>query len=66
MGDISGLVADLIKELVILNRGESAPALYTLTGIEAEGRSSKRRKSTRTRVRQDLVQLLDHRDGKKW
>ena len=65
MGDIFGLVADPIKELVFLNRGESAPTLYTLTAIEAEGRSSKRRKSTRKRAGHDLVQVLGHRDGKK-
>ena len=59
MGDNSERAADLIKELLILNRGESAPTLYTLTVIEAE-----RRKSRRKKVRQDLVQVLDHRDGK--
>jgi hypothetical protein len=59
VGDNSERAADLIKELLILNRGEGAPTLGTLTAIEAEGR-----KSRRMRVRQDLVQVLDHRDGK--
>jgi hypothetical protein len=58
VGDNSERAAGLIKELLILNRGESAPALCTLTVIEAEGRKSRRK-----RVRQDLVQALDHRDG---
>jgi hypothetical protein len=47
-------VIALIRELLILNRTESAPALVPLTIKEMKGR-----KSQRKRIRQELVQALD-------
>jgi hypothetical protein len=47
-------VTALIRELLILNRAESAPAVAPLTIEEMKGRKSKR-----MRIRQELVQALD-------
>jgi hypothetical protein len=59
MSDDSEQVTALIKELLILNRGESTPPLESPTVKEIEGRKSKRR-----RIRQELVQVLNRRDRK--
>jgi hypothetical protein len=53
MSDHSEQVTDLIKELLILNRGESSPTVEPSTEKEIEGRKAKRR-----RIRQELVQAL--------
>jgi hypothetical protein len=50
----------LIKELLILNRAESAPTREPPTVKEVEGRKSKRK-----RIRQELVQVLGLHDRKK-
>jgi hypothetical protein len=47
-------VTALIRELLILNRTESAPAVAPLTIKEMKGRRSQRKK-----IRQELVQALD-------
>jgi hypothetical protein len=54
MSDDAEQVTALIKELVILNRAESASPLESPTAQEIEGRKSKRR-----RIRQELVQVLN-------
>jgi len=59
MSDSSEVTA-LIKELLILNRAESTPAIESPTEEEIEGRMVKRR-----RIRQELVQVLHLRDRKK-
>jgi hypothetical protein len=46
-------VTALIRELLILNRVESAPTFQPPTVKEVEGRKSKRK-----RIRQELVQVL--------
>jgi len=60
MSDDSVQVTALIKELLILNRTESTPLLEPPTVTEVEERNSKR-----TRLRQELVQVLHIRHGKK-
>ena len=50
----------LIKELLILNRAESAPTRELPTVKEVEERKSKRK-----RIRQALVQVLGLHDRKK-
>lgn len=60
MSDDSEQVTALIKELLILNRTESTSTLESPTVQEIEGRKSKRRK-----IRQELVQVFNRRDGKK-
>lgn len=60
MSDDSEQVTALIKELLILNRTESTSTLGSPTVQEIEGGKSKRRK-----IRQELVQVLNRRDGKK-
>jgi hypothetical protein len=59
MSDDSEVTA-LLKELLILNRAESAPTVESRTVKEIEGRKAKRR-----RIRQELVQVLHLRDRKK-
>jgi hypothetical protein len=53
-------VTTLIKELLILNQAESTPTIESRTVKEIEGRKAKRRS-----IRQELVQVLHLRDGKK-
>jgi len=60
MSDDSEQVTALIKQLLILNRAESSPAVGSQTEREIEGRKAKRR-----RIKQELVQVLDLRDRKK-
>jgi len=59
MTDDSEQVTTLVKELLILNRAESTPAIESPTESEIEGRKVKRR-----RVMQELVQALHLRDRK--
>ena len=56
MSDDPEQVTVLIKELLILNRQESAPTLEPPTVKQVEGR-----KSGRKRIRQELVQVLSRR-----
>jgi hypothetical protein len=60
MSGDSEQVAALIKELLVLNRADSAPTVETPTMKEVEGRKSKRK-----RIRQELVQVLGSHDGEK-
>ena len=60
MSDDWEQVAVLIKELLILNRAESAPTIESPTENEIEGRKVKR-----IRVRQELVQALHLHNRKK-
>jgi hypothetical protein len=53
MSSDSGRVTALIRELLILNRAESAPRLEPVTVKEIEGQESKRK-----RIRQELVRVL--------
>ncbi len=53
MSDVSEQLTALIKELLVLDREESTPALEPQTLREVEGRKSKRK-----RLRQELVQFL--------
>jgi len=58
MSDVSEHVTVLIKELLVLNRGQRTPALEPPTLREVEERQSKRMK-----LRQELVRALFHHNG---
>jgi hypothetical protein len=60
MSDDRQQVAALIKELLILNRAESIPAVESPTENDIEGKKVKR-----IRIRQELVQALHLHDRKK-
>jgi hypothetical protein len=55
MSDHSEQVTALIKELLILNRAESSPAVERPIDKKIDGKKAKRR-----RIRQELVQALGH------
>jgi len=60
MSDDSEQITALIKELQILNRGESTPMIGSPSEKKMEEREAKRR-----RIRQELVRVLHLRDRKK-
>jgi len=60
MSDDSEQITALIKELQILNRGESTPMIGSPSEKKMEERKAKRR-----RIRQELVRVLHLRDRKK-
>jgi len=60
MSDDSEQVTALFKELLIMNREENTPTIELPTMKDVERRKDKRRM-----VRQELVRVLDLRDGKK-
>jgi hypothetical protein len=61
MSDVSEQLTALIKELLVLDREESTPALEPQTLREVEGRKSKRK-----RLRQELVQFLSLHNRRKF
>jgi hypothetical protein len=60
MSNKSEHVTALIRELLMLNRIESAPTIEHPVGEDVGGRQAKR-----TRIRQELVQALDLHHRKK-